>query len=38
MDEAITQAHYFYTAGIAAGILLGVVGTILYAALYSLRS
>jgi len=38
MDEAITQAFYFYSFAVAAGTLLGVFSTILYAGLYSLRS
>lgn len=38
MDEAITQAFYFYSLALAAGVLLGTIATIIYAGLYSLRS
>jgi len=32
------QAFYFYSLAVAAGLLLGVIATILYSGLYSLRS
>jgi len=38
MDEAITQAFYFYTLAVAAGTVLGVIAVVFYAGLYSLRS
>jgi len=38
MDEALTQAFYFYSSAIAAGTLIGVIATVLYSGLYSLRS
>jgi len=37
MEQALTEAFYFYIAAVAVGTFVGAVSTILYAGLYHLR-
>jgi len=38
MEQALTEAFYFYIAAVAVGTVIGTLATVLYSGLYSLRN